>query len=201
MTTLRHWEGCLTNLKGKLGNFFLLAQSFYWPQTKRSLNRQFSPKSPKVGKKSGQSVKKWPNKTPLASDLLWESTKSVIGAAVGIHQIWHRSCCGNPLFGNFSIRPTVGIHQICHRSCCGNPSIPSSELLWESMRVYNSIRWMYFNNDNYSLRTSSHPPLSFYIPCSFHLPQDTVLEFWPLEKRGCVKCELLSNGMGIGIII
>ena len=72
-------------LKGKLGNFFLLAQSFYWPQTKRSLNRQFSPKSPKVGKKSGQSVKKWPNKTPLASDLLWESTKSVIGATVGIH--------------------------------------------------------------------------------------------------------------------
>ena len=126
-------ERTKTVLKGKLGNFFLLAQSFYWPQTKRSLNRQFSPKSPKVGKKSGQSVKKWPNKTPLASDLLWESTKSVIGAAVGIHQIWHRSCCGNPLFGNFSIRPTVGIHQICHRSCCGNPSIPSSELLWESI--------------------------------------------------------------------
>jgi len=50
------------------------------------------------------------------------------------------------------------------------------------------------------LRTFSHPPLSFYIPCIFHLPQDTVLEFWPLEKRGCVKCELLSNGMGIGII-
>ena len=80
-----------------------------------------------------------------ASDLLWESTKSVIGAAVGIHQIWHRSCCGNPLFGNFSIRPTVGIHQICHQSCCGNPPIPSSELLWESMRVYNSIRWMYLS--------------------------------------------------------
>ena len=38
-------------------NFSLLAQSFYWPQTKRSLNRQFSPKSPKVGQKSGQSVK------------------------------------------------------------------------------------------------------------------------------------------------
>ncbi len=146
---------------------------------------------------------------------------------MGIHQIWHRSCCGNPLFGNFSIRPTVGIHQICHRSCCGNPPIPSSELLWESMRVYNSIRWMYFNNNNYncssvgclptryfesryryfearyryfearyqksevdekmSCRTSSHPPLSFYIPCSFHLPQDTVLEFWPLEKRRNVK--------------
>ena len=113
------------SLKGKLGNFFLLAQSFYWPQSKRSLNRQFSPKSPKVGKKLGQSVKKWPNKTPLASDLLWESTKSVIGAAVGIHQMWHRSCCGNPLFGNFSIWPTVGIHQFHHRRCCGNPSILS----------------------------------------------------------------------------
>ena len=31
----------LGGLKGKLGNFFLLAQSFYWAQTKRSLNRQF----------------------------------------------------------------------------------------------------------------------------------------------------------------
>ena len=151
-------------LKGKLGNFFLLAQSFYWPQTKRSLNRQFSPKSPKVGKKSGQSVKKWPNKTPLASDLLWESTKSVIGAAVGIHQIWHRSCCGNPLFGNFSIRPTVGIHQICHRSCCGNPPIPSSELLWESMRVYNSIRWMYFNNNNYNCSSVGCLPTRYFEP-------------------------------------
>ena len=39
-------------LKGKLGEIFLLAQSFYQPQTKRSLKRQFSPKSPKVGKKS-----------------------------------------------------------------------------------------------------------------------------------------------------
>ena len=37
------------NLKGSKA-IFLSAQSFYWPQTKRSLNRQFSPKSPKVGK-------------------------------------------------------------------------------------------------------------------------------------------------------
>ena len=184
-----------------------------------------------MGQKSGQSVKNWPNKTPFASDLLWESTNSVIGAAVGIHQFLHPTYCGNPLwqfqhptycgnplilssellwesinsfirptvgihFGNFSIRPTVGIHQFLHRSCCGNPSIPSSELLWESMRVYNSIRWMYFNNNNYNLRASSHQALSFWIPCSFHLPRGTILEFWPLEKRGCVKCELLFNGMG-----
>ena len=38
-----------TLLKGKLGEIFLLAQSFYQPQTKRSLKRQFSPKSPEVG--------------------------------------------------------------------------------------------------------------------------------------------------------
>ena len=37
-------------VKGEVRRFFLSAQSFYWPQTKRSLNRQFSPKSPKVGK-------------------------------------------------------------------------------------------------------------------------------------------------------
>ena len=33
------------DLKGKLGEFFLLAQSFYRLQTKKSLKRQFSPKS------------------------------------------------------------------------------------------------------------------------------------------------------------
>ena len=36
-------------LKGKLGDFFLLAQSFFRPKTKTSFNRQFSPKQPEVG--------------------------------------------------------------------------------------------------------------------------------------------------------
>ena len=44
-------------LKGKLGDFFLLDQSFYRPQTKTRLKRQFPPKSPEVGQKSGQRVK------------------------------------------------------------------------------------------------------------------------------------------------
>ena len=116
-------ENCASSnghLKGEVRRFFLLAQSFYWPQTKRSCNRQFLPKSPKVGQKSGQSVKNWPNKTPFASDLLWESTNSVIGAAVGIHQFLHPTYCGNPLW------------QFQHPTYCGNPPIPSSELLWES---------------------------------------------------------------------
>ena len=38
-------------LKGKLGKKKLLAQSFYRPQTKRSLKRQFSQKSTEVGQK------------------------------------------------------------------------------------------------------------------------------------------------------
>ena len=66
--------------------FFLLAQSFYRPKTKTSFKRQFSPKSPKVGQKSGQRVQNWPNKNQVASDLLRESTDSVIRAAEGIHQ-------------------------------------------------------------------------------------------------------------------
>ena len=39
-------------LKGKLGENFLSAQSFYLILTKRSFNRQFLPKSPEVGQKS-----------------------------------------------------------------------------------------------------------------------------------------------------
>ena len=73
-------------LKGELKRFFVSAQSFYRPQTKTSFKRQFSPKSPKVGQKSGQTVKNWPNKNQVASDLLRESTDSVIRSAEGIHQ-------------------------------------------------------------------------------------------------------------------
>ena len=65
-------------LKGKLGDFFLMAQSFYRPKTKTSFNRQFSPKRPKIGKKSGQRVQNSPNKDQVASELLWESINSVL---------------------------------------------------------------------------------------------------------------------------
>ena len=40
----------MIELKGKLGDFFLFVQSFYWPKTKTSFNRQFSPKRPKLVK-------------------------------------------------------------------------------------------------------------------------------------------------------
>ena len=147
-------------LKGKLGDFFLSAQSFYRPQTKTSYKIQFSPKSPKVGQKSGQRVQNSQNKNQVSSDLLGESTNSVIRAAGGIHQFCHPTCWGNPLIGNFSIRPTGGIHQFFHQSYWGNPSILSSDLLWEFIPVCISIRWLSFNYE-YNLRTSSPRPPSF----------------------------------------
>ena len=61
------------DLKGKLGDFFLFVQSFYWPKTKTSFNRQFSPKRPKLVKNQAKGSE--------------------------IHQIrtkWHPSYCGNP---------------------------------------------------------------------------------------------------------
>ena len=63
----------LSLLKGKLGDFFLFVQSFYWPKTKTSFNRQFSPKRPKLVKNQAKGSE--------------------------IHQIrtkWHPSYCGNP---------------------------------------------------------------------------------------------------------
>ena len=62
-------------LKGKSGDLFLLAQSFYRPQTKTCFKRQFAPKSPKVGKNQAKGSK--------------------------IHKIrtkWHPTYCGNPSF-------------------------------------------------------------------------------------------------------
>ena len=122
-----------------------MAQSFYRPQTKTSFKRQFSPKSLKVGQKSGQRVQNSQNKDQMASDLLWESINSVHRPTVGIHQFCPRSYCGNPLFTNSAtnllcesinsgLRAAVGIHflQIRPPTYCGNPSILSSELLWES---------------------------------------------------------------------
>ena len=58
------WRGIL---KGKLGDIFLLDQSFYRPQTKRSLKRQFSPKSTEVGQKLSWRVQNWPNKNQTAN--------------------------------------------------------------------------------------------------------------------------------------
>ena len=88
-----------------------------------------------MGQKSGQRVQNSLNKNQVSSDLLGESTNSVIRAAGGIHQFCHPTCWGNPLIGNFSIRPTGGIHQFFHQSCWGNPSILSSDLLGESIKT------------------------------------------------------------------
>ena len=133
--------GLLYYLKGEVKQFFLLAQIFYRPQTKRSLNRQYSPKRPKVGQKSGQRVQNWPNKNQVASDLLRASTNSVIRAAEGIHQFCHPTFWGNPLVGNFSIRSAEGIHWFCHWSYWGNPSILSSDLLRESFKQTSCAMW------------------------------------------------------------
>ena len=92
---ITHWR--VGGLKGKLGDFFLFVQSFYRPKTMTSFNRQFSPKSPKIGQKSGQRVRNSPNKDQVASDLLWESINSGVRPTVGIHQFWRPSYCGNPL--------------------------------------------------------------------------------------------------------
>ena len=81
-----------------------------------SFNRQFSPKSLKMGQKCGQRVQNWPNKNQVASDLLRASSNSVLRAAEGIHQLCHPTYWGNPLVDNFSIRPAEGILQFCHRS-------------------------------------------------------------------------------------
>ena len=66
MSQLSCWNATVV-LKGKLGEFFLYAQSFYRTLTKRKLNGQFSPKSPEVGQKSGQRVQKLTNKNQKAN--------------------------------------------------------------------------------------------------------------------------------------
>ena len=75
-------------LKGNFGDFFLFVQSFYRPKTKTSFNRQFSPKSPKIGKKSCQRVQNSQNKD--------STVNSVLRPTVGIHQFCPSSYCGNP---------------------------------------------------------------------------------------------------------
>ena len=66
-------------LKGEVRRFFLLAQSFYWPQTKTSFYRQISPKIHEVGQKLGQRAQNSQNKDQMAPNLLWESTNFRIG--------------------------------------------------------------------------------------------------------------------------
>ena len=97
-------------LKGKLGKKILLAESSYRTLTKRRLKRQFSPKSPEVGKKSDRRVQNWPNKNQLTSDLTW-----------GHPQILSSELLREPI--NSVIRPTEGIDLL---------TISASDLLRES---------------------------------------------------------------------
>ena len=55
----------IIQLKGKLGK--KKWHKVIQPQTNRSLNRQFSPKSPEVGQKSRQRVQNEPNKNQTAN--------------------------------------------------------------------------------------------------------------------------------------
>ena len=121
-----------------------MAQSFDRLQTKRSLYRQYSPKSPKVGQRSGQGVQKWQTKNQMASDLLRTSTNSVIRAAEGIHQLCHLTYWGNPHVDNFSIRPAdEGIHRFCHRNYWRNPSILSFNLLRNPHKyIFHTYGWV-----------------------------------------------------------
>ena len=205
-------------LKGKLGDFFLFVQSFYRPKTKTTFNRQFSPKSPKMGQKSGQRVQNSQNKDPTVN--------SGFRPTVGIHQFWLPSYCGNPFFTNSAsdllwesinsvLRPTVGIHQFCPPSYCGNPLEYIQQL--SAFRFYwaRSPEWKYQLTLHIIFNSNLHIccwPLSSWTPCSCRLPRGTSLEFWPLEKRRNVKwfelwsicqhleCEMeawMCNGMSI----
>ena len=92
--------------RGEVRRFFYWLKVFYWPQTKRSFKKQFSPKWVKNQAKGSKIHKirtKWHptycgNPPILSSELLWESSlsksatnlllesnNSVLRAAVGIH--------------------------------------------------------------------------------------------------------------------
>ena len=84
------------------------------------------------------------------------------------------------------IRAVEGIHQLCHPT------------YWENPHEYISYRWQIFKY-NCTFRTPSLQPPSSWNPCSYHLPQGTSLEFWPLKKGMCEMWkwyERLFNGMG-----
>ena len=84
------FHNCFT---GEVRRFFYWLKVFYWPQTKRSFKKQFSPKWVKNQAKGSKIHKirtKWHptycgNPSILSTDLLWKSTNSVLGATVGIH--------------------------------------------------------------------------------------------------------------------
>ena len=103
-----------------LNFFFYQFKVFIGPLLGQVSKGNFHQKAPKWVKNQAKGSKihkirtKWHptyygNPSILSTNLLWESTNSVLGATVGIHFLQIRT-------------PTY----------CGNPSILSSELLWES---------------------------------------------------------------------
>ena len=86
----------IMTLKGKLGDFFYLFKVFIGPKLRQVSIGNFHRKAPKLVKNQAKGSKihqirtKWHptycgNPSILSSDLLWESTNSVLRATVGIH--------------------------------------------------------------------------------------------------------------------
>ena len=123
---LRKWKRQQCNCKclytkGKLGNF-LLAQNLCRSQTKRNLNRHFSPKSPKVSQKSGQ----------IVQNLQQKKGPKGIRRTEGIHylHIWPPNFWRNP---SIILRPTecckcLHFERRFNPACCTKDTLPAQEL-------------------------------------------------------------------------
>ena len=72
------------NIKGKLGKSFYRLKVFISSKLREVSIGNFHQKAPNCPK-IGSKCQKLTNKDQVSFDLLWESTNSVIGAAVGIH--------------------------------------------------------------------------------------------------------------------
>ena len=139
-----------TLLKGKLGKFFYWLKVFIGPKLREVSIDNFHRKAPKWAKNQVKVSKNdqirpllhptyCGNPPNLSSELLWESTKSGIGAAVGIHFL---AISASDLLWESTksvIGAAVGIHQFLHRSYCGNP-YEQTGVLCQKFKVFSDAQ-------------------------------------------------------------
>ena len=139
-----------TLLKGKLGKFFYWLKVFIGPKLREVSIGNFHRKAPKWAKNQVKVSKNdqirpllhptyCGNPPNLSSELLWESTKSGIGAAVGIHFL---AISASDLLWESTksvIGAAVGIHQFLHRSYCGNP-YEQTGVLCQKFKVFSDAQ-------------------------------------------------------------
>ena len=104
---------------------------------------------------------------------------------MGIHQICHRRCCGNPPNLASELLWESTFWQFQHPTYCGNPPNLSSELLWESINSFiGATVGIHMNKQVCCVRNLKYFQMRNYFCTKGSLPIKKTVKKGTLSTRG-----------------